>query len=158
MAALTLALGCGGPAAEPAPATPPPVQVPAEVMGAIVGRNVAWGSAYNGGNAAALARLYTSDAVIMTPQGDLVGREAIEAHFAQLFAARTDSVLSTDTATEALDVAGDRAYESGTLTRTLRPRADSTAPARELRLRYATWWQRDGATGEWQIRRSLRAP
>lgn len=136
---------------------PPASQAPASVMGEIVATNVSWADLYSRGNAEQVALFYTEDAVLMTPQGDLTGATAIGDHFRALFAARADTILATNTVTEALDVAGDRAYETGTVTRTMRPRADSGAPSREVRVRYATFWERS-ADGRWRIRRSLRAP
>ena len=136
---------------------PPASQAPASVMGEIVAANVWWADLYSRGNAEQVALFYTEDAVIMTPQGDLTGAAAIADHFRALFATRPDTILATKTVTEALDVAGDRAYESGTVTRTLRPRADSGAPSREVHVRYATFWERS-PDGRWKIRRSLRSP
>lgn len=162
MAATLLTVACASAEApnpdarEPA-IGPPPIQAPASVMGEIVGRNVMWGDFFARGDAESLARMYTPNAVLMTPQGDLVGTDAIRDHFILLFATRTDSILSTSTATEALDVAGPSAYETGTLIRTQTPLSDTTAPPRETRLRYSTWWER-AADGQWLIRRSLRAP
>jgi uncharacterized protein (TIGR02246 family) len=43
------------------------------------------GDAFNNGDAAALAALYTEDAVLVTDHGPISGREAIEKHFADLF-------------------------------------------------------------------------
>jgi uncharacterized protein (TIGR02246 family) len=40
---------------------------------------------YNNGDAAALAALYTEDALLLTNTGPIYGREAIEKHFADLF-------------------------------------------------------------------------
>jgi ketosteroid isomerase-like protein len=41
--------------------------------------------AFNAGNAAALAALYTEDAIEVTDQGPIYGRKAIEKHFGELF-------------------------------------------------------------------------
>jgi ketosteroid isomerase-like protein len=41
--------------------------------------------AFNAGNAAALAALYTEDAIEVTDQGPIYGRKAIEKHFGDLF-------------------------------------------------------------------------
>lgn len=158
---VALCFACAG-----APA--PPEEIPAHtgepasaastsVMGTIVATNVSWADLFSQGRADALQGFYTKDAVLMTPQGDLAGAAAIGEHFRVLFAAQTDSILATHTVTETLDVAGDMAYEAGTVTRTVRDRADTLAPSREQRVRYMTFWQRD-ADGRWRIRRSLRAP
>jgi len=41
--------------------------------------------AYNNGDAAALAALYTEDAIEVTDQGPIYGRKALEKHFADVF-------------------------------------------------------------------------
>lgn len=97
--------------------------------------------------------MYTEDAVLMAAEGDVVGREAILRHFQQAFAVRTDSTFATNTETESLDVAGDRAYEAGTITFTVGPRGPG--PGMPRKFRYMTWWQRM-PDGQWLIRRSLR--
>jgi len=127
---------------------------PASEMGALVGTNVLWGEYYNTGNATALIGLYLDDAVVMQPSGDLVGREAILAYYRQLFESRTDSIVSSSVDTEALDVAGDRAYEAGTISYQVRE-AGADQPT-DHRVRYVTFWQRT-ADG-WRIRRTLRTP
>ena len=74
-------------------------------------------------------------------------------HFEQLFAARTDSIFATNTDTESLDIAGDRAYEAGTITFTVGPAG--ARPRNTAEVRYITFWQRT-PDGQWLIRRSLR--
>ena len=129
------------------------MQQPASQLGAFIGQNVMWGDRHGRGNAQALAMMYTEDAVLMTPKGDIVGREAILRHFERLFATRTDSIFATSTDTESLDVAGDRAYEAGTITFTVGPRGPG--PGAPRKVRYVTFWQRM-PDGQWLIRRSLR--
>ena len=139
------------------PATPgsaSAVAAPASVMGAIVGMNVAWGDYYSRDDAAGLAALYTENAVLMTPQGDVTGKAAIRQYFERLFQQRTDSILATNTATETLDVAGNRAYEAGTVIFTVGPRS-APGDSREHKVRYMTFWQQE-VDGRWLIRYSLR--
>lgn len=139
------------------PATPgsaSAVAAPASVMGAIVGMNVAWGDYHSRGDAAGLASLYAENAVLMTPQGDVTGKAAIRQHFERLFQLRTDSILATNTATETLDVAGNRAYEAGTVIFTLGPRS-GPGGSREHKVRYMTFWQQE-LDGRWLVRYSLR--
>jgi len=148
-----LGMACSESAPPPTPGTPPPAGQPASQLGAFIGQNVMWGDRHSRGNAAALAGMYTEDAVLMTLEGDVVGREAIRQHFERLFATRTDSIFATNTETETLDVAADRAYEAGTLTFTVGPRGPG--PGTPRKVRYVTWWQRM-PDGQWLIRRSLR--
>lgn len=150
-----LLAACAGEAPPPTPAPPPAAgEAPASVMGVVVGMNVTWGDAYVRGDAAGVARIYTDDAVLMTPRGDVTGREAIATWFTELFAARSDTILATNTRTESLDVAGDRAYEAGTFELTLAPR-DRPDAARIVRIPYMAWWQQ-GPDGAWRLRRSFR--
>lgn len=157
LTALLAALGtaCSEVAPPPPPAAPPPApaQQPASNLGAFIGQNVMWGDRHSRGNAQALAAMYTEDAVLMTAGGDVIGREAIRQHFTKLFASRTDSIFATNTETESLDIAGDRAYEAGTITFTVGPRGPG--PGVPQKVRYVTFWQRM-PDGQWLIRRSLR--
>jgi uncharacterized protein (TIGR02246 family) len=124
-------------------------------MGTVVATNATWGDAFARGDAAVLANLYLPDGVLMAAEGDITGRDAIHQFFAARFRTRHDTVLAISTTTEALEVAGQRAYEAGTITYTVAPR-DQPAAARASSTRYATFWQQDSA-GAWRIRRSLRS-
>ena len=154
MAALA---ACAGPAPQQAAVadTTTSAPAPASVMGAIVAMNVTWGDYHARGDAAGISALYTDDAVLMTSTGtDVVGQAPIREYFAHLFATRPDSILATNSATETLDVAGDRAYEAGTVTFTLQARPGGAGPRTEV-VRYMTFWQKT-PDGRWLIRRSLR--
>lgn len=137
----------------PQPPVPPAAPASSADMGAIVGVNVAWGNLLVTGDLPGLAGLYVEDAVLMTPEGDVAGRDAIRAWF-EAERARRDSIHATATDTDELDVAGERAYEAGTLTYTVAPRARPTE-TRHVRVRYVTFWRR-AAGGLWMIARSLR--
>jgi len=128
---------------------------PGALIGVVVGINVQWGEKFNRGDAAGLAAFYALDAVLMTPGGDVRGSEAIQAHFRRLFAERRDTVLQSTMDTETLDVAGDRAYEAGTISYRLRPRGNPAGGERSDAVRYVTFWVR-GPDGRWLIQRSLR--
>lgn len=120
-------------------------------MGSIVAVNVSWGDALVRGDSAALASLYTDDAVLMTTAGDVTGKPAI---VAALMAARRpggDSIHATATSSDQLDVAGDRAYEAGTLSYTV---VSPSGTPREVKVRYVNFWRL--AAGRWQLHRSLR--
>lgn len=120
-------------------------------MGAIVMANVTWGDALVRGDSVTLASLYHEQAAFMTPTGDVLGKTPI---VRLLLAARRpqgDSLHATATDTDQLDVAGDRAYEAGTLRYTL---LDRSGKSRELKVRYVNFWQLDA--GRWQLTRSLR--
>lgn len=129
------------------------VPAPPDVMGQIIGANVRWGDFHSRGDAAGLASLYTTDAVLMTARGDVKGRPAIQQYFDQLIRERPDSILRTNTATETVDVAGNRAYEVGTIIFTVAPRRGG--PAEDRTIRYMNFWQQE-TDGRWLIRYSLR--
>jgi len=155
--AIAALASCAGPAPQQAAVadTTTSAPAPASVMGAIVAMNVTWGDYHARGDAAGISALYTDDAVLMTSTGtDVVGQAPIREYFAHLFATRPDSILATNSATETLDVAGDRAYEAGTVTFTLQARQGGAGPRTEV-VRYMTFWQKT-PDGRWLIRRSLR--
>lgn len=153
LAACAQAAPSSGSAPERPSAIATTVPAPPDVMGSIVGMNVLWGDLHARGDARGIAALYTGDAVLMTPSGDVKGQAAIEAWFGRLFRERPDSILRTNTASESIDLAGDRAYEVGTIIYTVAPRIGG--PARDDTVRYVMFWQLD-AEGRWKIRYSLR--
>jgi uncharacterized protein (TIGR02246 family) len=70
----------------------------------------AWDKAYNAGDAAAVAALYTKDAQVMAPGADAAsGTKAIQALFAQDMAAGVKNTLTTAEVVGA----GDHAVETG---------------------------------------------
>lgn len=112
--------------------------------------NVTWGDALVRGDSATLRSVYAPDAVLRTPEEDVSGGDAI---VARLLAARRtirDSVHATATNTDRLDVAGDRAYEAGTITYTV----VTGSKSREVTARYFNFWQQ--AAGRWQVTLSFR--
>lgn len=137
-----------------APATTQAAAAPAAVMGPIVGANVAWGDALVRGDGAVLAAAYTPDAVYMIDSGDVSGPEAIRDWLLEHRARLPDSIHATNTRTNQLDVAGERAYEAGTLTYTLISRS-APETRREVTVRYMTFWLRS-TTGAWLMLRSIR--
>ena len=150
--ALVLMLPACRPQEIPAPPPPTtPVAAPASVMGAIVGVNVLWGDALVRGDSAALASAYTEDAVLMTPNGDVTGKALVVARLLSGRRPAGDSIHGTRAASDQVDVAGDRAYEAGTLTYVIVSPGGKT---REVNVRYVNFWQLEA--GSWKLRRSLR--
>ena len=107
-------------------------------------------AAWAAGDAAALADLWTDDAIVM-PQGEpaVAGREAILARARAAFELyRARLVLRP----EEVMVAGDYAFDRGSYTLTLAPR-DGKAPAlREEKYLLVLRWQPDGG---WRIARGI---
>ncbi|HSG00938.1 MAG TPA: SgcJ/EcaC family oxidoreductase [Vicinamibacterales bacterium] len=144
LTALTLALtlvAC-------APAAPP--DTTAEDLAAISALRDAFRTGFNAGDAAALAALFTDDAVLMNPgQATAAGPAAIEALYGQLFAEMT---AQTEIRPEATEVSGSLAYDSGTYTGTMTPKAGGDAMTEEGR--YVVILKK-GADGSWKIARDI---
>jgi uncharacterized protein (TIGR02246 family) len=107
-------------------------------------------AAATSGNASALARMYTSDAVLMNPNApDVRGRAEIEAHFRRAFgliAIREMTLTPIEIAEKDPD-----AWELSTFTQMI---ARPGQPSAEDRGRVLLVWRRDADTN-WRIRYAL---
>lgn len=114
-AGLALACQAQEPATEQGSETSPAVDE-AAVSEAIRAQDQAWADAAKAGDAAAIAALYTPDAVILPPGSSRVeGTQDIQEYFAGMLEAPLSSVtLDSDIVTVA--AAGDYAYANGTWT------------------------------------------
>jgi ketosteroid isomerase-like protein len=85
----------------------------------------------------AVSKVYAADAVIVTPEGEIHGREAITDYFRRQLAAIPDSSYELVAGHEAGNVAIDEGYWVGTNTGPLSMPSGETLPAtgRSLRLR-----------------------
>jgi len=145
---------CRQPEVPPPPSPGPPAaaaEAPASVMGVIVAANVSWGDALVRGDSVTLRSLYSNDAVLMTPTGDVTGPGAIVSSLMQARRPDGDSIHGTAAVTDQLDVAGDRAYEVGTLEYNV---VSPQGRSRSAKVRYVNFWQLEAGT--WKLRRSLR--
>lgn len=101
-----------------------------------------WAAAFNRGDAAAVAAMYTRDAYVLPPGGEMVkGRAAIQALW------QKNMVALGDVKCTALDVkplGGSAAREIGTCTFKIK-----TEPPRKGDLKYAVVWQKEG--GRWKL-------
>ena len=104
--------------------------------------NDQWMAAFNKGDAAAVAAMYTIDAYVLPAHGEMVkGRPAIEAFWKQHMASATVEKITT------LDVkplGGNAAREIGTAT--LKTKAQ---PPQDVVIKYAVVWQKEG--GQWKL-------
>jgi uncharacterized protein (TIGR02246 family) len=130
------------------PAMPP--DTTAEDTVAIGELRGAWDAAYEAGDAAALAGLYTTDAVLMQPGlPTMTGRAAIESHYGQGFA---QGSFTVDIRPGSTVVDGDIGYEHGQFTGTMTPAAEGDP--RQTEGRYVVMLRRD-TDGAWRIARSM---
>ncbi|HMD65279.1 MAG TPA: SgcJ/EcaC family oxidoreductase [Stellaceae bacterium] len=103
--------------------------------------NDVWTAAFNKGDAAAVAALYTEDAYVLPPGSDMVkGRAAIEAFWRQAAQQMGDAKLTT------IDVLplGPEAREVGTVTLKTK-----TQPPQEVVGKYVVVWRKTG--GDWKL-------
>ncbi|HEV8335449.1 MAG TPA: SgcJ/EcaC family oxidoreductase [Candidatus Polarisedimenticolia bacterium] len=119
-----------------------------EAKAAIEKVNVAFTRAFERGDAAALAEMYTVDAIVFPPDKEMIkGRDAI----GEFWKATRDGGVTSATLTT-LDVgrSGDLAYEVGTASLTIQStgREPTTANAK-----YVVVWKR--AAGSWKLHRDI---
>ena len=104
--------------------------------------NDAWAAAFNKGDAAAVAAIYTDDAYVLPPGAPMLkGRAEIQTFWAQTMQQLDDVKLTT------LDVkplGRNAAREIGTAT--FKTKA---TPPQDGSLKYAVVWQREG--GQWKL-------
>ena len=104
--------------------------------------NDQWMAAFNKGDAAAVAAMYTIDAYVLPDGREMVkGRPAIEALWKQQMAGATVEKITT------LDVkplGGNAAREIGTATM-----KTNAQPPQDVVIKYAVVWQKEG--GQWKL-------
>ena len=104
--------------------------------------NDVWAAAFNKGDAAAVAALYTEDAYVLPPGSEMVkGRAAIEAFWRQAAQQLTAAKL---TAGDVLPLGPEAAREIGTVT--LKTRSQ---PPQEVVGKYVVVWRKTG--GDWKL-------
>lgn len=104
--------------------------------------NDAWTAAFNKGDAAAVAALYTEDAYVLPPGSAMVkGRTAIEAFWRQAAQQMTDAKLTT---VDVLPLGRSAAREVGTVT--LKTKSQ---PPQEVVGKYVVVWRKIGR--DWKL-------
>jgi uncharacterized protein (TIGR02246 family) len=117
-------------------------QAPAQNVATIQKLNDKWTGAFNKGDAAAVAAMYTEDAYVLPPGGDMVkGRSAIEALWKQTAQQAGDAKLVT---VDVLPLGRRGAREIGTVT--LETKAQ---PPQQLVGKYAVVWRQ--IRGRWLL-------
>jgi uncharacterized protein (TIGR02246 family) len=120
-----------------------------EAKAGIAQANAKWEAAAKAGDAAAVAALYTSDAIILPPNHPLVtGRVGAEQLFGGMFKSGVKSIgLHTDN----VERAGDYAIETGTATVTAQPEGKEPQTSNG---KYVVVWKRQ-SDGSWQLHRDI---
>ena len=104
--------------------------------------NDAWTGAFNKGDAAAVAAMYTEDAYVLPPGAEMVkGHAAIEAFWRQAAQQMGDAKLTT---LDVLPLGRSAAREIGTVT--LKTKSQ---PPQEMVGKYAVVWRKVG--GKWKL-------
>ena len=104
--------------------------------------NAAWTAAFNKGDAAAVAAMYTEDAYVLPPGAEMVkGRPAIETFWRQAAQQMGDAKLTT---VDVLPLGNDAAREIGTVS--LKTKSQ---PSQEIIGKYVVVWRKTGA--DWKL-------
>ena len=120
---------------------PPPLDTSAADSRAIEAASAQWVDAFNQGDTAALAALYTEEAKLLPPNSQMiVGREGIQAFFQASFDAGEAKVQLT---VIELSVSGDIAHVVGKYTFTLQP---EDGEAISDNGKYVEIWKRENGT------------
>jgi uncharacterized protein (TIGR02246 family) len=139
-----LAVGCtGGTSPQAAAGAPPDLGPVNELRGK-------YQAAYNAGDAAALAALYTDDAISLPDHHPAVqGRPAIQKYFEDLFAEYSATMMISPGDT---DVTPNLAHENGTFTIKVTPKAGGDTISDDGK--YLVVLKR-GADGAWKIHHDI---
>jgi len=124
--------------------TAPPPDTTAEDLQAVEAASERWVDAFNQGDAAAIAALYTEEANLLPPNSSIVvGREAIQAVLQGFFDAGAGNYQSTDLE---LSVNGDMASVVGKHTLTIQPEGGE---AFSVNGKFVAIWKREN--GSWKL-------
>ncbi len=114
----------------------------------IEANNKAFVEAFNRGDAAAVANMYTSDALLLPPNNPIiVGRQGIREFWQKLITAGL-KVVSLET--ERVEACGDTAYEVGYYTLTIPTAAGGTVTDQG---KYIVVWKREAR--KWKLARDI---
>jgi uncharacterized protein (TIGR02246 family) len=115
------------------------------VQQAIEGTNVRFVQAYNRGDVASVAALYTDDAVLLPPNMEMLrGRQAIEAFWN---GARQMGIREVILETASVEDSGQLAYEIGAYTLKIEPEGREATTDKG---KYVVVWKRQ-ADGSWKL-------
>jgi uncharacterized protein (TIGR02246 family) len=120
-----------------------------EARAAIEAANAKFSEAFARGDTKALAAMYTSDAIALPPDTEMVrGNEAIGEFWN---ASRKGGVRDAKLTTVEVSRSGDFAYEVGTVSLTIQPEGKESTTARA---KYVVVWKRQ-ADGSWKLHRDI---
>ena len=135
--------------------TPPEVD-PAQVRAAVEQRNAKFEEAVQNQDAAALGALYTSNAALLPPGGEIVrGKAGAEELWGSVLSGM--GLKTVDLSTVELEVSGDTAFEIGEATLNLEPEGGE---AMTQSLKYIVVWKKEDGTWKlhWDIWNDKPAP